>query len=125
MEVRCAAETPAKPGAPYRPAGRCSDLAQAIQLGTAKVVERGGSITGYTTNLAFSGHATAETNPDLQSLLASAESFGGPGILVPSRNNALFRWCLSNGLRVVQPMALMSVGLYNEPAGACLPSVMF
>jgi GNAT superfamily N-acetyltransferase len=101
------------------------ELAQAIQQGTARVVERGGAITGYTTNLAFFGHTTAETNLDLQSLIASAESFGGPGILVPTRNNALFRWCLSNGLRVVQPMTLMSVGLYNEPAGAWLPSILF
>ena len=104
---------------------RGTELAQAIQQGTAKVVERGGIITGYTTNLAFFGHATAETNLDLQSLIASAELFGGPGILVPSRNSALFRWCLSNGLRVIQPMTLMSVGLYNEPAGAWLPSILF
>jgi len=75
--------------------------------------------------LAFFGHATSETNLDLQALIASVDSFGGSGILVPSRNNALFRWCLSNGLRVVQPMTLMSVGLYNEPAGACLPSILF
>jgi GNAT superfamily N-acetyltransferase len=104
---------------------RDTELGQAIQHGNARVVERGGSITGYTTNLAFSGHATAETNLDLQSLIASAESFGGPGILVPSRNSALFRWCLSNGLRVVQPMTLMSLGLFNEPAGAWLPSILF
>ena len=104
---------------------RATELAQSIQQGTAKVVERGGSITGYATSLAFFGHATAETNLDLQSLIASAESFGGPGILVPTRNNALFRWCLSNGLRVVQPMTLMSAGLYNEPAGAWLPSILF
>ncbi len=104
---------------------RGAELAQAIEHGTAKVVERGGGITGYTTNLAFFGHSTAETNLDLQALIASAELFGGPGILVPSRNSALFRWCLSNGLRVVQLMTLMSVGLYNEPAGAWLPSILF
>jgi predicted N-acetyltransferase YhbS len=104
---------------------RGKELAQAIEQGTAKVVERGGSITGYTTNLAFFGHSTAETNLDLQSLIASAESFGGPGILVPTRNSALFRWCLSNGLRVIQPLTLMSLGLYNEPAGAWLPSILF
>src|SRR5262249_3140062 len=74
---------------------RGSDLAQSIQQGTALVVERGGRITGYTSNLAFFGHSTAETNLDLQALIASVESFGGPGILVPSRNNALFRWCLA------------------------------
>ena len=101
------------------------DLAQAIEQGTARVVERGDRVTGYTTHLAFFGHSTAETNADLQALIASAESFAGPGILVPSRNSVLLRWCLANGLRVVQPMTLMSVGLYNDPAGAWLPSVLF
>jgi hypothetical protein len=28
-------------------------------------------------------------------------------------------------LRVTQPLTLMSVGLYNEPAGAWFPSVLF
>ncbi|HTZ90325.1 MAG TPA: GNAT family N-acetyltransferase [Alloacidobacterium sp.] len=101
------------------------ELAQAIEQGTARVAERGGRITGYTTHLAFFGHSTAETNVDMQALIASAESFAGPGILVPSRNSVLLRWCLANGLRVVQPMTLMSIGLYNDPAGAWLPSVLF
>jgi len=104
---------------------RGAELAQAIEQGTARVVERGGRITGYTTHLAFFGHSTAETNVDMQSLIASAESFAGPGILVPSRNSVLLRWCLANGLRVVQPMTLMSAGLYNDPAGAWLPSILF
>jgi hypothetical protein len=26
---------------------------------------------------------------------------------------------------VVEPMTLMSIGLYNEPAGAWLPSILF
>ena len=67
------------------------DLAEVIEQGTARVVERGGRITGYTTHLAFFGHSTAETNVDLQALIASAESFAGPGILVPSRNSVLLR----------------------------------
>jgi predicted N-acetyltransferase YhbS len=104
---------------------RGAELAQAVVQGTARVVERGGRVTGYTTDLAFFGHSTAETNVDLQALIGSADSFGGPGILVPSRNSALFRWCLANGLRVVQPMTLMSMGLYSEPAGAWLPSVTY
>lgn len=104
---------------------RGTELAQAIEEGTAKVVERGGAITGYASGLAFFSHATAASNLDMQALIASAESFGGPGILVPSRNTALLRWCLANGLHVVQPMTLMSTGLYNEPAGAWLPSILF
>ncbi|HEY6490326.1 MAG: GNAT family N-acetyltransferase [Terracidiphilus sp.] len=104
---------------------RSADLSAAVTRGTARVVERSGRITGYTTHLGFYGHSTAETNVDLQALIAAAESLAGPGILVPSRNAALFRWCIENGLRVVQPMTLMSTGLYNEPAGASLPSILF
>jgi hypothetical protein len=104
---------------------RGGELADGIQQGTATVVERNGRITGYSSSLAFFGHAVAETNPDLQAIIAAADGFAGPGILVPSRNSELFRWCLANGLRVVQPMTLMSLGLYNEPKGAFLPSVTY
>jgi predicted N-acetyltransferase YhbS len=104
---------------------RGTELADSIHQKTALVVERAGHITGYATVLAFFGHATAESNLDMQALIASTESFGGPGILVPSRNSALLRWCLANGLQVIQPMALMSIGLYNKPVGAWLPSVSF
>lgn len=104
---------------------RGAELKQAIQQGTACVVERGNRVTGYTTHMGFFGHSTAETNVDLQALIASADSLAGPGILVPSRNAMLLRWCLANSLRVVQPMNLMSTGLYNNPAGAWLPSVLF
>jgi predicted N-acetyltransferase YhbS len=104
---------------------RGGELPEAIEHATALVVERGGRITGYATHLAFFGHSTAETNVDLQALIASAESFAGPGILVPSRNHTLMRWCLANGLRVIQPMTLMTAGLYNHPSGAWLPSVLY
>jgi GNAT superfamily N-acetyltransferase len=104
---------------------RGRELADSVQQGTALVVERDGRITAYASALAFFGHATAETNMDLQALITSADSFGGPGILVPSRNSVLFQWCLANGLRVVQPMTLMSTGLYSEPGGAWLPSILF
>jgi hypothetical protein len=104
---------------------RSDDLAWSIQQGSALVVERAGRITGYSSGLAFFGHTTCESNQDLEALLTSVDSFGGPGILLPSRNAELFRWCLSNGLRVVEPMTLMSMGLYNSPAGAWLPSVLF
>ena len=104
---------------------RGGELADAIKQGTATLVERDGRVTGYASSLAFSGHAVAETNPDLQAIIAAAAGFGGPGILVPSRNGELFRWCLANGLRVVEPMTLMSLGLYNEPKGAFLPSILY
>ena len=101
------------------------ELAQDVEQGNASVVVRDGRVTGYTSDLGFFGHSTTETNLDMQALIASAESFAGPGILVPSRNSLLLRWCLANGLRVIQPMTLMSLGLYNEPAGAWMPSILF
>ena len=104
---------------------RGADLAYSTQQGTALVVEREGRVVGYSTGLAFFGHTTAESNQDLRALLASAESFGGSGFLLPTRNSELFRWCLSNGLRVVEPLTLMSIGLYSEPSGAWLPSILF
>lgn len=66
-----------------------------------------------------------EGNEDLQALVAATAEFEGPGILVPTRNTGLFRWCLESGLRVIQSMTLMTMGLYNEPAGAYLPSILF
>jgi hypothetical protein len=105
---------------------RGGELNDAIQQGTAVVAEsRGRRVTAYASSLAFFGHAVGETNEDLQALIATATEFPGPGILVPTRNAALFRWCLESGLRVVQPMTLMTVGLYNEPTGAYLPAILF
>jgi predicted N-acetyltransferase YhbS len=104
---------------------RAGEFSDAARQGQATVVERDGRITGYTTGLGYFGHAVAESNRDLEALIGAAEGFGGPGILVPTRNAALFRWCLENGLRIVQPTTLMTTGLYNEPAGAWLPSILF
>jgi hypothetical protein len=104
---------------------RSGDLNDSIAQGSAVVVEHHGGITGYASLLGFFGHAVAETNLDLQALIASASSFAGPGIIVPTRNAQLFRWCLENGLRVVEPLTLMTIGLYNEPEGAYLPSILY
>jgi GNAT superfamily N-acetyltransferase len=104
---------------------RGAELRDSIARGAATVVERAGRITGYATQVAFGGHAVAETNDDLKALICAAQSFVGPGFLVPSRNGDLMRWCLGNGLRVTQSMTLMTIGLYNEPVGAYLPSILY
>ncbi|HEX6698402.1 MAG TPA: GNAT family N-acetyltransferase [Solirubrobacteraceae bacterium] len=104
---------------------RSGELRDAVAAGTAAVVERPGRISGYATGFGYGWHAVAETNEDLIGLLGSAAAFMGLGILVPSRNAELLRWCLEHGLRIVQQSTLMTVGLYNEPAGAYLPSVVF
>jgi predicted N-acetyltransferase YhbS len=104
---------------------RAPQVDDAVTGGTAVVVEHGGRITGYSTGLSFFAHSLGETVDDVEALLGAADGFGGPGLLVPIRNGPLFRWCLESGLRVVQLMTLMTTGLYNEPAGAWLPSVMY
>ena len=104
---------------------RSWELRDAVTAGTARVVERPAGISGYATGFGYGWHALAETNEDLIALLASAEMFMGLGILVPSRNPELLRWCLDHGLRIVQQSTLMTIGLYNEPAGAYLPSILF
>jgi predicted N-acetyltransferase YhbS len=104
---------------------RGRELSYAIRQGTATVVEHVGRITGYATEVGFLGHSVAESNEDLKALIGRAEAFTGPGFLLPTRNSDLMRWCLEKGLRVVIPMTLMSTGLYNEPAGAFLPSVIY
>jgi hypothetical protein len=90
----------------------------------ARVVERDGHITGYTSAVGFFGRAVGATNDDVKALIGSADEIHGPGILLPSRNTQLLAWCLEHGLGIIQPMTLMTVGLYNEPAGAYLPSIL-
>ncbi len=104
---------------------RNHELLDAIKQKTASVVDHDGRISGYATMIGFFGHAIGETNEDMKALIGAATSIAGPGLLMPSRNAELFRWCLNRGLRVVQPMTLMSLDLYNEPAGAFLPSVIY
>jgi predicted N-acetyltransferase YhbS len=104
---------------------RGGELADAVDQKNAKVVEHLGRITGYATDIAFFAHAVAETNDDLKALIAAAPAFNGPGFIVPTRNYDLFRWCLDHGLRLVKQQTLMTTGLYNEPAGAYLPSVLY
>jgi predicted N-acetyltransferase YhbS len=104
---------------------RGPELLEAIKQGTATLVEHGGRVTGYATMVGFFGHAVGENNEDLKALIGAATAFPGPGFMLPTRNGELLRWCLEKGLRIVQPMTLMSIGLYNDPAGAFLPSVIY
>jgi len=104
---------------------RGGELLEAIHQGTARVVEHQGRIIAYASAVAFFAHAVAEHNEGLKALIGAAPSFPGGGFLLPTRNNELFRWCLQHGLRLVHQMTLMTIGLYNEPDGAYLPSVLY
>jgi GNAT superfamily N-acetyltransferase len=104
---------------------RSWELRDAIAAGTARVVECEAGISGYATGFGYGWHAVAEANDDLIALLASAEMFMGLGFLMPSRNAELLRWCLEHGMRIVQQSTLMTIGLYSEPTGMYLPSILF
>jgi predicted N-acetyltransferase YhbS len=103
---------------------RHGELREAIADGIATVVEHGDRLTGYATVVGYPGHAVGESHAELKALIGAAAAFVGPGFLLPTRNGEVCRWCLAHGLRVVQPMTLMSLGLYNEPQGAFLPSIL-
>lgn len=104
---------------------RSGEVEDSIKSGSALVVERDGRTTGYSTGLAFFTHSVGESNEDIMAMISHVDSFGGPGIIVPTRNYGLVKWCLLNGLRINQQLTLMTIGLYNEPQGAHLPSIMY
>ena len=104
---------------------RGGELQDAVSQGTARVVEHLGAVTAYATDIAFFAHAVAQSNQGLKALIGAASSFGGGGFLLPTRNGELFSWALQQGLRLVHQMNLMTIGLYNEPAGVYLPSVAY
>lgn len=102
---------------------RSGELRDAIAQGSAKIVERNGRITGYTTEIGFVGHSVAVSNEDLMALIASADEFSWNGFLVPLRDADLLRWCFDEGLRVVYLLNLMALGFYQEPRGPFLASI--
>lgn len=106
---------------------REQDLRFGLMTGSARVVVRkaDGKITGYASDIGFFGHAAAQGNRELYALIGTVAQITGPGVLIPTRNSELFRWCLGAGLRVVQPMTLMTRGRYAEPTGAFCPSILF
>ncbi len=96
-----------------------------VGQGTCLVAEHDGRISGYSAGPGYFGHSIGETNEDLKALIAAVPAFAGPGILVPATNTGLFEWCLHHGLRIIQLMTIMTIGLYSQPAGSYLPSVLY
>ena len=89
------------------------------------VVERDGQIMAYATAIGFFAHSVAMSDQGLIALIAAAPEFTGSVFLLPTRNYEVFAWCLESRLRLVQPMTLMTTGLYSEPAGAYLVCVLY
>lgn len=74
---------------------RSGELEESVEQGIAKVVLQGDKITGHTSGLTYFNHSVGLANDDLKALIASESinttgSYGGPGILIPTRNSELF-----------------------------------
>ncbi|HEX8287206.1 MAG TPA: GNAT family N-acetyltransferase [Pyrinomonadaceae bacterium] len=108
---------------------RNAELAQISQMSPAFVAVREGAVAAYAAAPHFwqMNHAVAETVQDMENLLAGAARITGQPLafLLPTRQAELFRWCLTQKLRVVKPMTLMAMGSYREPRGCFLPSVLY
>jgi predicted N-acetyltransferase YhbS len=104
---------------------RANELRDAIVQSRAFVVERDGRIAGYSTALAYFGHSIAEDNRALMALLSAAEYVDISGFLLPSSNAEVFRWCLAQGWKTLQVNTLMTMGLYNQPTGAWIASILY
>jgi ribosomal protein S18 acetylase RimI-like enzyme len=109
---------------------RTGELRDAQKMFKPMVLSRGGKVRAYASSPHFYilNHGVAETEEDMRELLLGAAAQGGGAplaLLVPIRRSEFFRWCLSEGLRVLKPMTLMSLGEYRDPTGAWYPSVEY
>ena len=107
---------------------RTNELPDALHAMTPFVAVRDGRITAYSTSVSFwpMNHGVAETEDDMRALLLGAAAATGEPLafLVPLRS-PLFRWSLTEGLRLVKPMNVMAMGEYQEPRGSWFPSVLY
>jgi GNAT superfamily N-acetyltransferase len=108
---------------------RTHELRDALRLFTPFVVEHEGRITGYLSAATFwqMNHGIAETEQDMKELIAGAASMSSEPVsfLLPTRQASFFRWCLKEGLKVLKPTTLMTMGTYQEPRGCYFPSVLY
>lgn len=106
---------------------RTNELRSVPPFLTSFVAVRDGRVTAYASAPHFwqMNYAVAESEHDMRALLAGVVALGDRplSLLLPTRQADLFRWCLANGLRVVKPLTLMTMGAYAEPRGCYLPSV--
>ncbi|MBW2091926.1 MAG: GNAT family N-acetyltransferase, partial [Deltaproteobacteria bacterium] len=106
---------------------RTHELRDSINDGTAFGIENNGKITAYVSSLSRQGHGLAEFEDDLKSVISFIHAkYKRPiSILVPARQTSFFRWCLDQGLRVVDPLTLMAIGKYQQPKGCFFISVRY
>jgi hypothetical protein len=108
---------------------RGRELTDALKLFSPVAAVRGGRVTAYASTATFwpLNHGVAESEADMRALLLGAATLTSEPLafLLPIRQAEFFRWCLSEGLRVVKPMTLMARGQYREPTGCWFCSVLY
>lgn len=108
---------------------RSGELALCLDAFTPYVAFRDEKIVAYVSTVSMwqLNHGVAETEEDMFSLLAGAskEMDAPVSFLLPTRQANFHRWALSAGLRMAQPLTLMTIGKYYEPQGTWFPSVLY
>jgi GNAT superfamily N-acetyltransferase len=106
---------------------RTCELAESIDSLSPFVAVRDGRITGYASAASRRGHGVAESDEDMEALLLGATAAGNEPLsfLLPVRQGELFRWCLREGMRVIEPKTLMARGAYHKPRGSFFPSTQY
>jgi len=107
---------------------RLNELKHMPPFVTSFVALRDGRVAAYASGPHFwvMNHAVAETEDDMRALLLGAANLNPDqpiSILLPTRQSDFFRWCLKQGMRVIKPLTLMTMGEYHEPRGCYLTSV--
>lgn len=109
--------------------GRANELRDAVPYFSPVVALRGERVVAYASAPTFwpLNHGVAETEEDMKAILLGAGALNEEPLsfLLPVRQTDFFRWCLSEGLRVVKPMTLMAIGEYQEPDGCYYVSVLY
>ena len=105
---------------------RTNELRDAVQAFAPFVASRQGRIVAYASAIAFwpMNHGVAQSEDDMKALQLGVPGNDPLAFLVPLRSG-LLRWGLGEGLRLVKPMNLMTMGDYREPKGGWFPSVLY
>ena len=107
---------------------RTNELGDAIHAFAPLVALRDGRVVAYASAITFwpMNHGVAESEDEMKVLMlgAGAAVEDPLAFLVPLRGG-LFRWGLGEGMRLVKPMNVMTMGDYHEPQGGWFPSVLY
>lgn len=108
---------------------RTNELRDAIKSFSPHVALRKGRITAYATDMSIwqVAHGVADTEEDMEALILGMSHTNPSPVcfLLPTSMSGFFRWSLTQGLKVVKPMTIMSMGMYQQPRGCFFSSVAY